>query len=296
MYLTERFLAILAALGSAASWALGAVLFKRIGEHMSAGGMTLAKGIVGMILLGAASLIEGFEPLDGKTWILLIASGLIGISLGDTFFFKALKDLGAVSMLTMLVGGQILTILLSFVFLAEWPNPYEWLGMTLILLGVGLALQAEMGATDRRASTRGIAFGFAAVACMAVSLIIVKKPLESVPSIQATFLRIASGSAVMLAAGLCTGKMAEWLVPMKNLRFLGLFLTAVTIVTFGGFWLSMYALKHLDVALANILNSTEPIFALPLAFLLTKEKIKAKSIIAAASVCSGILAIFYSRP
>jgi drug/metabolite transporter (DMT)-like permease len=100
----------------------------------------------------------------------------------------------------------------------------------------------------------------------------------------------------MLAAGLCTGKMAEWLVPMKNLRFLGLFLTAVTIVTFGGFWLSMYALKHLDVALANILNSTEPIFALPLAFLLTKEKIKAKSIIAAASVCSGILAIFYSRP
>ena len=295
MYLTERSLAIVAALGSAASWALGAVLFKRIGEQMTAGGITLAKGMVGLILLGLATLIEGYSPLDRDALLLLVVSGLIGISLGDTCFFKALKDLGSVSMLTLMVGGQILTVILSFFFLGEWPNINEWLGMSLVMIGVTLALNAGLGSNNQRASRRGIFYGAAAVVCMAVSLIMAKGPLESVPSIQATFIRIASGSAVMLVVGLFAGRMTEWLSPMKDLRFLGLFLTAVTVVTFGGFWLSMYALKHLDVALANTLNSTEPIFALPLAFFLTKEKLEAKSILGAASVCIGVMVIFYDH-
>jgi len=39
-----RLLGMSAALGSAASWAIGSILFKRIGETVTPFGMTLSKG------------------------------------------------------------------------------------------------------------------------------------------------------------------------------------------------------------------------------------------------------------
>jgi drug/metabolite transporter (DMT)-like permease len=56
----------------------------------------------------------------------------------------------------------------------------------------------------------------------------------------------------------------------------------------------MYAIKHLDVALANTLNSTEPIFVIPLAFFLLREKIAIASIIGAVLVITGVALVFFA--
>ena len=49
-----KWIGIIAALGSAASWAIGAILFKRLGESLQSSAMTLAKQIVSVMLLAAA--------------------------------------------------------------------------------------------------------------------------------------------------------------------------------------------------------------------------------------------------
>ena len=76
----DKLLGIAAALGSAASWAVGAILFKRLGEQMSSFGMTLAKGAVSVVLLGLAVWVMGFESMDSHTLMLMVLSGVVGIT------------------------------------------------------------------------------------------------------------------------------------------------------------------------------------------------------------------------
>lgn len=296
METTQKVLGICAALGSAASWAVGAILFKRLGEQMSSFGMTLAKGAASLVLLGAAVAIVGFEAMDGTTAGILVLSGIIGIALGDSFFFKALQDLGPVSMIILMVAGQVLTIFMALVFLNEMPSVMEWAGIGCILAGVTITLSADLTGERRPGGRRGLLFGLLAVLCMAVSITIAKSPLESMSSLQATFMRMGAGTVGVFIAGMMLGQVGGWVAPLKNSSFLVHFLLAVCVVTFGGFWLSMYAIKHLDVALANTLNSTEPIFVLPLAYFILGEKISARAVAGAASAFAGVALIFLSSP
>ncbi len=292
----EKLLGIAAALGSAASWAVGAILFKRVGEEMSSFGMTLAKGAMSVVLLGTAALVVGFLPMDSAALGQLVLSGLIGIAIGDILFFRALQDLTAVAMLVLMVVGQVFTILLALVFLHEVPSTMEWVGMACILAGVCIALSADLGGERQSSTWRGVMFGLASVACMSVSVIITKSPVEQLPSLQATFVRMAAGTLGVFAAGIISGRMRGWLAPLRNGRFFANFSLAVGVVTFGGFWLSVFAIKHLDVSVANTLNSTEPIFVIPLAYFVLKERISSRSVVGAISVVAGVSLILMHSP
>jgi drug/metabolite transporter (DMT)-like permease len=69
---------------------------------------------------------------------------------------------------------------------------------------------------------------------------------------------------------------------------IGLFIFSIGIITFGGFWLSLVAVKYVDVSIANTLNSTEPLFVLPLAAIFLKEKIAVKTFIGATIATAGV--------
>ena len=86
--MSRQFLFGLAALGSAASWALGTVLWRKIGEDISAYSMNLGKGVIGCLYLALVFLVIGLEPISIRDFFFLGISGLLGITLGDTFFFS----------------------------------------------------------------------------------------------------------------------------------------------------------------------------------------------------------------
>jgi drug/metabolite transporter (DMT)-like permease len=72
--------------------------------------------------------------------------------------------------------------------------------------------------------------------------------------------------------GLLQRQIIPWLQPLRREALRGRFALATVVVTFGGFWLSLAAIKHLDVSIANTLIATEPLFALPLAVLWLRER------------------------
>lgn len=131
---------VMAALGSAASWALGSVLFRRLGDHLPPVALTFAKGITSVVLLGIAIAIIGFESIGLDAWLLLILSGLLGIALGDTLFFLALNNLGAHAVVILFTLGQVLTLILAVLWLGERPQPLDWAGINLILGGVAIVM------------------------------------------------------------------------------------------------------------------------------------------------------------
>ena len=268
----ERAIGIAAALASAFCWALGSILFKQLGERLSPTALTFAKGIVGTVFLGLAVVPSGYQPVEFSALIMLILSGVLGIALGDTLFFKALGNLGAYAVVMLLTLGQVFTLLLAVVWLGERPSLVEWIGIVFVVTGVTVVLAVRL---SEEGSSRfiGVVWGLAAVACMSVSTIIAKEALATTDSVQAAFIRMLAGTVGIFLFAAPTLQLAG-LSALKEPRFAGFFLLAVAVVTFGGFWLSLLAIQKVDVTLANTLGSTEPLWILPLAAFVLKETIK----------------------
>ncbi len=280
-----------AALGSAASWAIGSILFKRIGETVTPFGMTLSKGAVSSLLLGAVLLVTGCGDLPGGALGLLLLSGVLGIAVGDTLFFAALQDLGPIGLIVFFMAGQILTALMAILLLGEMPGSGEWTGIAVVLAGITMVLitQISRDASQRPTRLRGIMLGFFSMLAMSLSLIIAKQALASVSTMTATFIRMAAGTLGMLLFGLLTGRVREWLNPFSDMKMISVFALSVCVVTFGGFWLSLVAIKHVEIAIANALGAAEPLFVIPLAMLFLKERVTLMEIAGAVLTVFGVV-------
>ena len=138
---------------------------------------------------------------------------------------------------------------------------------------MSLTLFGDSRGGKQTATTQtGIVFGLLCIVSMAISIIVAKLGLRDVSALEGTFLRMAFGFSGMLLLGLFQRKIGSWLHPLRKGGLRGRFALAVVVVTFGGFWLSLAAIKHLDVSIANTLIATEPLFALPLAVVWLHER------------------------
>ena len=282
---------IIAALGSAASWSVGALCFNRLGETLSSFAMTLVKGAVSVLLLAALTLlVGGVSDIPLRAYGYLAVSGLLGIALSDTFFFSALKELGPRAIVLLMTVGQVFTVALAVIILGERLPLYGWLGIALIVSGITTGMLS--GASERgRASWKGLIYGLISVLSMSVSVILTKKGLAEVSTVYATFIRMLAGTVGMLLVGILTHRLGRWVTPFRNARLIWQFTLAVCVITFGGFWLSIVAFKFTSVAVANSLISTEPIFILPLSAIFLKEKVTLQAVMGAVIATIGVITL-----
>lgn len=281
-----------AALGSAVSWAIGAFLFKGLGETLSPLAMTLAKGVCSLVFLGLAMIFLGTTPMDWQSMAYLVASGVIGIAVGDTFFFRALQGLAPQALLVLMVLGQVFTIALAVVVLDETLTRAAAVGIGLVLIGVVLVLRGTSSGEGGVTKVQGVIFGLLAVLCMAIASVIAKKGLgPQSDTIQATFIRMAAGTVGVFGFGVANRQVAGWLTPFRERKLASRFALAVSVVTFGGFWLGMVAFKYTSVVIASTLTSTEPAFGLIIAVLVMRERVSRQAVIGTAVTLTGVLVL-----
>ena len=280
----------LAALGSGGAWALGSILFRNLADQTSALGLNLAKGLIGLVYLGAALALVGITAMDLRSIWYLSLSGLIGIALGDTLFFMALVRLEPRRTVLLATVGQALTVVLALGVLGERPSVYAWLGIITILAGVTWVMK-ERSPTDGAGTASGIWLGLAAAACMSAGIILAKLGVAEVPPLQATMVRMAAGMAGLLVVGVARGSLGEWLRPLLKKTHLVRLLWADVVIIGGGFYLSMLALTLTDATLASVLCATEPLFILPLAAWLLREKISLQAALGALIAVGGVALI-----
>jgi len=288
-------LGILAAFISAASWAAGAILMKRLGEHLSSLAMTLAKGGISILLLALVVPLAGWEMIPPAALWFLLLSGVLGIAVSDTCFFAALKGLSPLVMVLLMMLGQVLTVIFAVIFLEEWLAPLVWVGVVLILAGVGIVVAPDLSGEKSAVKVRSVLLGLASVVSMSVSIIIAKKALDITPTVQATLLRMFAGTAGIFVVGVGTRQLRNWMNPFQDRRLTWLFLVTVVIVTFGGFWLSLVAIKYLDVAVANTLIATEPLFVLVFSAIFMAEKPTGRAIIGSIVAVAGVTLLIWQR-
>jgi drug/metabolite transporter (DMT)-like permease len=298
MGIPESTIGMTAALGSAASWALGSVLFKRISAKMSPMAMTLAKGVLACIFLAIVAILYRQFALPGKTELLFLTlSGLLGIAVGDTLFFAALSRLTPLVLVLFMMLGHVATAALGVVILGERPPFLVWVGLACVLAGVGTVLCEDIMRDKSEAKNQlaGYLFGALAMACFSSSIIIAKPALESVPTVQGTLLRMVAGTIGILLVGAGLRRLGGWLTPLASPREFASFCGATAVVTFGGFWLSLVGIKYCAVAVANTLGATEPLFTLPLTWFVLRDRVRIAQIVGTAVSVAGIIIVYLNQ-
>ena len=295
MQVTSSALGVAAALGSTASWALCGVLFKRLGERLDPIGMTTVKSLVAAVLLLPAIFLLGGFAVSGANLGWLALSGVVGIAIGDCFFFAALGQLSPLLLTVLLLTcPNVFTGILGVLCLGEMPPLIVWCGIAIIMAATALLAFPLEGGEGGKSTVRGIAFGVISFICSSVSTVIVKPVMTGeagVSPLTVTFFRMAAGGIALAAFALCTRRAAGWAKPFRDTRYSLGFLGVTAIVAFGGFGLSMAAFKHLDVVAAGALLSLEPLFVLPFMAAFGHHRVKPRELVGMALAVAGVLLI-----
>ena len=283
---------------SAAAWAVGVILYRRLGESLPPLQLNFLKNcLVFTMLIPAIPLFHGLviPQFENRQILLAVLSGLIGIGLADTLYFRALNELGAGRMGILGNFYSPFVLMLSFIFLGERLNAWQWCGFALVSAGVFLASkptekEASKPAHDFR---RGLLFGLISIGLMAISIVLVKPVLESQPLLWVTGLRMLGAIVGMvLIAGfrhefalLKAPKDLHW-GPLILAAFVGQFVAMV-------FWLAGY--KFTSASVAAILNETASIFILLLAWFWLKEPLTRRGFIGVGLTLSGVSFMLWAR-
>lgn len=284
------YVGIIVALLSAASWAFATVVFDRIGKVVPYVGITFLKGIFSIILMIVLLIFTGgLHDIGIWEFSFLALSGIIGISLGDSLFFKSLQDLGAKVQVIFFLLGQIFTMILSLLLLGELLSLEQYIGAVVLLTGIVIVIWGKQDNHPNK--VRGIVCGLLSILCFSVSAIMVKMAIAEVEVITATFYRMLFGTIFTLGFGVVGKQLPSWIKPLKDKRLLILFILNVFVITYGGFLLSMVAIKLISVSLVSVLGTTEPVFVLLFAYLINKEKIAKQEVIGTMITLIGLFII-----
>ncbi len=281
----------LAATAAALTWAVASILFARLGKSVSPVVLNFAKcALGGLGLVLTLAVVESRVwpiGLSGADWGWLAASAVLGLSWGDTAFFQALNRLGPRRALLFWALAPPLTAGLGAIFLGEAISLRMALGIVVTMAGVTwvVAERSPDGRVDPRLWS-GVLFGVGAASGQALGSIFVKKGGLGISALEVSAVRLVLGS---LALAVQVGAAGAW-------RELGRLAAPVTgrdvvvgtfIGTYLGIWLSVFALQHTYAGIAATLQSTSPLFVLPLAAL-TGERISLRAVLGACIAVAGV--------
>ena len=260
---------VLAALAGALCWTLASSLWRRLPTALSASQLNLLKNALALLLLlpllGAFGV--GSQWSDPWAFWLLVASGVLGIAIGDSLFFAALRRIGTRRTLTLDAGGPAVTALLGMAALAESPSLLQWLGIALITAALALVAGRDAGEPRSRDWGLGVALALGALACGSGGAVLARAALRSgaIDPLQAAALRLLAATLVLLP--LLPSLLQRRQGPLPQRRRWPLGILATLLGTTAGIALQQTALQQLPGALAVSLLATAPVMALPLASL-----------------------------
>lgn len=278
---------------AAATWALGVIIYKRLGESLSPLALNLLKNMIVLaMMLPTVLWAHGWvlPDFDLRSLWMTLLSGALGIALADTLYFRALNELGAGR---MGVIGNLFSpsvIFLAWLMLGERLSVLQGAGFVLVLGGVMLAHGSVAGAGDGagspQATRRGLFYGLSAVFLNALGIVMIKPILESEPFFQVALLRMVAALAVMLA--LLPLMRAQFRLPHWRAVPWAALLPAAAIGQYLSMLLWLAGYKYIDASVASILNETASIFILLFAAAFLHERLTLRKLLAVALTFAGV--------
>jgi drug/metabolite transporter (DMT)-like permease len=265
------------AFSTAVVWAFAVILFKKSGENVHPIGLNFFKNSLATVLFLPTLWIMGatlFRKVAVTDYLLLLASGALGIGIADTLFFMCLNRLGAALSAIVDCLYSPFVVSLSFLWLSETMSVWQLLGVAMIVSAVLTAVRRTgKEPISRRDLILGVVLGITAMASMAVGIVIIKPLLNRSPLLWSTQIRLFGGAAILgplilvhparrkIMSSIATRESWKYTIPGS---FLGAYVAMVL-------WLAGF--KYTLASTASALNQTSNIFVFIFAAIFLRETI-----------------------
>lgn len=295
--LTSPFGGGLAALTAAFLWALASVWFTRLGSHLSVIEVNFLKGMLALILLVITLYLSGsgLQSIPANALGLLLVSGVIGITLGDSAYLQALQHLGPRRTLLLATLAPPMVGLIAWGVLGETLGWTAWLGILLTVAGIAwVILERTPDSAPAFNLKLGLLFGFLAALSQSVALVLSRVALTrtSVDSLQSTILRLAAAVVVLAAWSLVRRKPLLSHTVFQAQPNLWATLAAATFIgTYLAMWLQQVSISLAPAGIVQTLLSSSPLFILPIAAL-QGQKITPRAVLGALLALGGVALLF----
>ena len=273
-------LGVLAALSSAGLWAITSFIYSHL--KLPAWVLNLSKSGIGCVFiffhLVFLRLIAENDPVQATMadWGWLGVSGIVGILIGDTCYFRSLQILGPGRALMLTTSSPIFSVLIGYYFLAEWISLTCGVGLLITLLGITVVIADQRNRSEEPGIfpgtlTTGILYAALGSLCQAMGGALAKFSLDTVDALYASFIRLLIPTALALLFILSRvqwRKQAAEIFARENVNWL---IGGSILGTWLGIWFMLVSYQETKLAIAQTLLSTSPLFAIPLAYLLKKH-------------------------
>jgi drug/metabolite transporter (DMT)-like permease len=288
----------LCAILSALAWAVGVIFYRQLGARLPPLQLNFLKNLLVMaMLLPAIPLVHGLAIPNFTTLQVAAAvgSGVIGIGLADTLYFRALNELGAARMGVLGNFYSPLVIVFSFFFLGERLSAWQLLGFVMVSVGVWVAAWPRRQAAGRPAhAVRGFLYALLAILLMAIAIVLVKRVLEAQPLLWVTGWRMLGALAAMFAIAAWRGEIAALRPAPRGFPWSKL-VAAAFVGQFVAMVLWLAGFKYTLASVAAVLGETASIFILLLAAFWLKEPLSRRSVAGVVLTFSGVCFMLWVR-
>jgi drug/metabolite transporter (DMT)-like permease len=292
----------LAALGTSILWAVGSTFFTFASRELGSVTVNRVRLLLATIFLAITHLaINGsLLPVNVKpeTWFWFVLSGIIGLALGDAFLFQAFVWIGPRLSMLLMSLAPVISVIFSWIFLAERLTPLQILGIGITVLGVSTVIfdrgNPNQANGPNRNYLKGLLFGLGGAVGQALGLITSKVGLNAgVSPLSGNLIRIFSAAVIMWFIALVLNQAKVTIDSVWNSGRARSFLLVGTLAgPFLGVWLSLVAIQHTPVAIATTLMSLTPIILLPVGKIIFKERIGWRAIVGTVVAVSGVAMLF----
>jgi drug/metabolite transporter (DMT)-like permease len=282
----------LAALGSAVAWAVTSLLARSLMSELGSVGVNAIRSTIGGVLLVAWVLatvgVGAFTTISTSAWLLLGLSIVTAIALGDTVFFESTRAIGVGRAMTISTTYPLGAAVIAGAFLNEPVTVPIAVGSLVTMAGLVLIVApwAERAPEERF----WLGVGAAAIASLAwaVSTVLVKPPLAEMGPVTAQAIRLPVASMVLWLTPWARSVPRTFARSSRTVRVRLVILGAITSVSSVMF---VAGVKHAGVAVASVLSSTAPMFAIPLAVVFLDERVTLHALVGIALTLAGIIVL-----
>lgn len=281
------------ALASGFFWSFSVILMRISGFTIPPLPLTFFKSFVAILSFLVVLLVIG-DPLwpeyDTATWVRLVVSAILGISIADTMFAAALNRLGAsLQALADCIYAPSIAFV-GFLLFGEGLSAWEIVGGALVVSGVFVGMVRTKEIKEPRDLVSGTVLAAGAHIIMAFGILMVRDVIRegslvwiagfrfAVATVALAVYAVIRGEGRSLAMGFQMRESWKHTIPMA---LLGPFLATLC-------WIAGF--KYITAGRAAIYNQMSTVFVILLAWLILGEKMTTRKTIGVAlAICGAVL-------
>ena len=292
------FLGELSALLTACLWSCSALVFASATKRVGPSYVNSARLIFAAVFLVPTIVFLGLDVNLSATQLLYLGlSGVIGLTLGDTFLFKAFQEIGARISMLMMSAAPAIAAMLAYGILDETLTVLGTFGIVVTLLGIAIVVLDRSGNHSERITitATGLLCAFLAAIGQGAGLIFAKLAFRESPvnGFVATEVRIVAALLLLLPILVFTNRLRNPVRVFSQDRKALLFTSIGAVLgPFLGISFSLIAIEHTKVGIAATIMATVPILMLPLVRIFFAEKLSWRAIIGAFVAVAGVAMLF----